>query len=167
MIKLNVAEIKKRLVGKTEFHFELDASAVDLTQEDLPIIGTVLVDGELSNAGEVLLLKATVQATVNRECSRCLKQFEVQSKAEVLEKFFPANAKNIEKDAFSYEFDVVDITEAIREGLLVVEPLKALCKEDCQGLCPVCGIDKNVDSCECSATTVDPRLLALQQFMKN
>ena len=167
MIKLNVAEIKKRLVGKTDFHFEVDARELNLTKEDLPVRGPIIVDGELSNAGDVLLLKATMSANIERECARCLKPFIAGAETEILEKFFPANADNVEKDAFSYEFDVVDITEALRGGLLVAEPLQVLCKEDCQGLCPVCGIDKNVDSCDCDATTVDPRLVALKQLFKN
>ena len=166
MIKLNVAEIKKRLVGKTEFHFEVDARELKLAKEDLAIVAPIFVDGEISNAGDVLLLKATLRTKVERECARCLKTFIAETETEVLEKFFHANADNIEQDAFSYEFDVVDIAEALREGLLVAEPLQVLCKEDCQGLCPVCGIDKNVKSCDCDAATVDPRLVALQQLLK-
>ena len=145
----------------------MEAKELNLTYEDLAVKGKVLVDGEISNAGDVLLLRAKVCAQVERECSRCLKTFVAESKADVLEKFFPANAANIAKDAFSYEFDVVDITEALREGLLVVEPLKALCKEDCLGLCPVCGNDRNIQPCTCDETKVDLRLMALKQFIKN
>ena len=74
--------------------------------------------------------------------------------------------KKIADDAFSYEFDVVDITEAVREGLLVAKPLQVLCKEECRGLCPVCGVDRNVESCDCDTDTVDPRLVALKQLFK-
>jgi len=103
---------------------------------------------------------------VARQCGRCLKNFQATTEAEILEKFYPADAQGIEKDAYTYEFDVVDITDALREGLLLVEPISALCKEDCRGLCPVCGIDRNVDSCTCETTTMDPRLAALKQLLK-
>ena len=62
---------------------------------------------------------------------------------------------------------MVDITEAVREGLLVAEPLQVLCKEECRGLCPVCGVDRNVESGECDTDTVGPRLAALTRFFKN
>jgi uncharacterized protein len=166
MIKLNVAEIKKRLVGKTDFHFQVNAKELNLSEEDLAVRGPIFVDGEISNAGDVLLLKAVLRTKVERECARCLKTFVASTETEIMEKFFPVDAVNIDDDAFSYEFDVVDITEAVREGLLVAEPLQVLCKEECRGLCPVCGINRNVDSCDCDTDTVDPRLAALKQLFK-
>lgn len=167
MIKINVAEIKKRLVGKKNFFYELKPAELNITEADLPLTGIVTVKGMISNAGDVLLLEATVEALVHRTCGRCLKTFAGMSKAEVLEKFYPASAENIENDAFIYEFDVVDMTDPIRESLLLAEPLQALCRIDCQGLCPVCGADKNEGDCGCDTTTVDPRLAALKQFIKN
>lgn len=104
---------------------------------------------------------------VRRTCGRCLKEFTAVTKAEVLEKFYPASADNIEKDAFVYDSDVLDITEPLRESLLLAEPIQALCKEDCQGLCAVCGADLNDGDCGCDKVSVDPRLAALKQFIKN
>ncbi len=166
MIKLSVVEIKKKLVGEKSFHFELEPKELNLTSEDLPVVGKITVEGRLANGGDVLLLNAVMQANVARQCGRCLKEFLVATKAEISEKFYPTDAQGIEKGAYTYEFDVVDITEALREGLLLVEPISALCKEDCQGLCPVCGIDRNIDACTCEATTIDPRLAALKQLLE-
>ena len=167
MIKINVAEIKKRLVGKKDFSYELKPAELNITEADLPLTGTVTVKGTISNAGDVLLLEAMVEAMVNRTCGRCLKAFTGKSTAEVLEKFYPASAENIENDAFIYESDIVDLTEPIRESLLLAEPLQALCRIDSQRLCPVCGADRNKGDCGCDTTTVDPRLAALKQFIKN
>ena len=133
MIKINVAEIKKRLVGKKDFSYELKPAELNITEADLPLTGTVTVKGTISNVGDVLLLEAMVEAMVNRTCGRCLKAFTGKSTAEVLEKFYPASAENIENDAFIYESDIVDLTEPIRESLLLAEPLQALCRIDCQG----------------------------------
>lgn len=124
MIKINVAEIKKRLVGKKDFSYELKPAELNITEADLPLTGTVTVKGTISNAGDVLLLEAMVEAMVNRTCGRCLKAFTGKSTAEVLEKFYPASAENIENDAFIYESDIVDLTEPIRESLLLAEPFK-------------------------------------------
>lgn len=167
MININVAEIKKRLVGKKSFTYELEPAELNLEVTDLPIDGKVTVDGTITNAGDVLLLEALVEAKVHRTCGRCLKHFLGASKADVLEKFYPASAENVENDAFIYESDIVDVAEPIRESLLLVEPIQALCKDDCQGLCPVCGADRNEGDCGCDTTTVDPRLAALKQFIKN
>jgi len=167
MIKLNVAEIKKRLVGKTDFHFQVAAKELDLSDDDLRVSGLIQVDGEISNAGDVLLLQAHMRTNIVRACGRCLKEFAADAEADVLEKFFPADADNAEADAFTYDSDVVDITEALREGLLVAEPLQALCDPDCRGLCPVCGKDRNLADCGCDAATVDQRMAVLQKLLKS
>lgn len=166
MIKINVAEIKKRLVGKKTFTYDLTPSELDIT-DGISVIGTIKAEGCISNAGDVLLLEATMSAQVRRTCGRCLKEFTAVTKADVLEKFYPASAENIEKDAFVYDSDVVDITAPLRESLLLAEPISALCKDDCRGLCPVCGNDLNDGDCGCDRFSVDPRLAALKQFIKN
>ncbi len=167
MIKINVAEIKKRLVGAKTLVFDLEPAELEISKEDLDIKGLVRCEGEITNAGDVLLLKAVLKAQVHRTCGRCLKEFDGETEAEVIEKFYPASAENIEKDAFVYDTDVLDITEPLREGLLLAEPLQALCKPDCRGLCPQCGADLNEGDCGCDRFSIDPRLAALKQFIKN
>ncbi len=167
MIKINVAEIKKRLVGAKSLDFDLEPAELEISPEELAIEGTVRCEGEITNAGDVLLLHAVLKAQVHRVCGRCLKEFTAQTEAEVIEKFYPPSAENIEKDAFVYDSDVLDITEPLREGLLLAEPLQALCKPDCRGLCPKCGADLNEGDCGCDRFSIDPRLAALKQFIKN
>ena len=166
MIKVNVAEIKRHLTGKKLLQFDVEPSELDIAETELPVEGAIHISGEISNVGDVLLLKARVSAAVNRVCSRCLKDFTAESSADVLEKFYPSGSQGVENDAYVYEADIVDITEPLRESLLLAEPLRALCKEDCLGICPVCGADRNVHPCSCDTSTIDPRLAALKQFIK-
>lgn len=167
MIRINVAEIKKRLVGSKTFAYELTPDELDITDTDLKVTATIQLEGVVENAGDVILLKADVKTEIERTCGRCLKVFTEPLAAQVVEKFYPAGAENIENDAFIYESDLLDITEPVRESLLLAVPLQSLCREDCRGLCPVCGADRNEGDCGCDATTVDPRLAALKQFIKN
>ena len=166
MIKINVAEIRKHLTGKKLLQFEAEPAELDIIETELSITGKVRIEGEISNVGDVLLLKARVSAAVNRVCSRCLKEFTAESSADVLEKFYPSGSPGVENDAYVYEADIVDITEPLRESLLLAEPLRALCKEDCLGICPVCGADRNVHPCSCDSSSIDRRLAALKQFIK-
>lgn len=167
MIRINVAEIKKRLVGSKTFAYELTPDELDITDTDLKVTAPIQLEGVVENAGDVILLKADVKTEIERTCGRCLKVFNEPLAAQVVEKFYPAGAENIENDAFIYESDLLDITEPVRESLLLAVPLQSLCREDCRGLCPVCGADRNEGDCGCDATTVDPRLAALKQFIKN
>ncbi len=167
MIRINVAEIKKRLVGSKTFAYELTPDELDITDTDLKVTAPIQLEGVVENAGDVILLKADVKTEIERTCGRCLKVFTEPLAAQVVEKFYPAGAENIENDAFIYESDLLDITEPVRESLLLAVPLQSLCREDCRGLCPVCGADRNEGDCGCDTTTVDPRLAALKQFIKN
>ena len=164
----------KRLVGSKEFSYELTPDELEITEADLKITAPVVLKGMVENAGDVILLKAEAATEIERTCGRCLKVYTEKLNAQVVEKFYPAGAENIENDAFIYEndafiyeSDLLDITEPVRESLLLAVPLQALCREDCRGLCPVCGADRNEGDCGCDTTSVDPRLAALKQFIKN
>ena len=166
MIKINVAEIKKHLTGSKSFQLEAEPAELDITVADLPLKGNVRIVGAMSNAGDVLLLEARLSAVVQRTCSRCLRAFTAETAASVIEKYYPVGSVGVESDAYVYNTDLVDITEPLRESLLLAEPLRVLCKEDCLGICPVCGADRNVRPCGCDTGTIDPRLAALKQFIK-
>lgn len=166
MIKINVAEIKKHLIGSKTFQLNVEPAELDITAADLALKGKVQIEGALSNVGDVLLLEAQLTAVVQRICSRCLQGFTAETSASVVEKYYPVGSVGVESDAYVYNTDIVDITEPLRESLLLAEPLRVLCKEDCLGICPVCGADRNVRPCGCDTGTIDPRLAALKQFIK-
>ena len=111
MIRINVAEIKKRLVGSKEFSYELTPDELGITEADLKITAPVVLKGMVENAGDVILLKAEAATEIERTCGRCLKVYTEKLNAQVVEKFYPAGAENIENDAFIYESDLLDITE--------------------------------------------------------
>ena len=119
MIRINVAEIKKRLVGSKEFSYELTPDELGITEADLKITAPVVLKGMVENAGDVILLKAEAATEIERTCGRCLKVYTEKLNAQVVEKFYPAGAENIENDAFIYESDLLDITEPVRESLLL------------------------------------------------
>lgn len=61
-----------------------------------------------------------------------------------------------------YEGDGVELQELLREQVLLEVPLKTVCREDCKGLCPHCGLNRNTSECQCSASLTDPRWDALK-----
>ena len=63
-----------------------------------------------------------------------------------------------------YKDDQIDLGEVMREQFYLALPMKPLCREDCRGLCPVCGVNRNRESCTCQAEWVDPRMDALRRF---
>ncbi|CAN5570558.1 YceD family protein [soil metagenome] len=64
-------------------------------------------------------------------------------------------------DAFQMVGDQLDLRSVVRELVLLDAPLTPLCRPDCAGLCPTCGVDRNTTTCECEPPPVDPRWAAL------
>lgn len=102
-------------------------------------------------------------------CDRCLVRFdrEVRVDVEVPLRVGPeagAPADDVVEGALrlSAEDLTADLTEPFRAAVLLEAPIKNLCREDCRGLCPVCGADRNAAGCRCETSRGDPRWEALR-----
>jgi uncharacterized protein len=70
-----------------------------------------------------------------------------------------------EMDVDSMEDDRLDLTKLLRENVLLTLPLQPLCRAECRGLCPQCGVNLNETSCGCRVQEGDPRLSSLQRLL--
>jgi len=64
-------------------------------------------------------------------------------------------------DLFPFDGEKIDLEPLFREQFVLAIPYAPLCREDCKGLCPQCGIDRNTGTCSCEKP-IDPRLAALK-----
>ncbi|HEY0564211.1 MAG TPA: DUF177 domain-containing protein, partial [Terriglobales bacterium] len=65
-----------------------------------------------------------------------------------------------------YEGDAITLEDVLKEQVLLSLPEKRLCREDCKGLCPQCGHDRNSEQCQCETGFKDPRWAALDEIRK-
>src|SRR5437867_5451016 len=116
-------------------------------------------------------LVGTVQTTLELACSRCLEPFALPVNTPFDLRYQPRavntgeGEREIQADDLStafYDNDVIDLGQLMREQFYLALPMKPLCREDCQGLCPVCGTNLNRGTCQCSREWEDPRLAALK-----
>jgi uncharacterized protein len=77
-------------------------------------------------------------------------------------KFEPEEVRSIDPEAM-----YIDITDDVRQSILLSIPLKLLCRDDCKGLCPACGADWNIEQCDCDRAPVDSRFEQLKNLLKN
>ena len=166
-MKINICAVKKELDAKQGFSFEVEADR--FMPEDVRDLfaGQINVVGAVSNVGDVLLLEGKIMATYKNACGRCLEPLVKELSIDFCEKVFPALAEAKEDDALVYESDFFDLSGFVKDLLFLEQPINLLCCDDCKGLCPECGINLNLSSCSCPGGSIDPRLLALQQFMEN
>ncbi len=161
-MEINVSQLLKASIGTTR-EFSLDDPIAILEQEqESHVVGMI----KLIKTHRGVLAQGKVETTVPLECSRCLKTFKNKLAVNIEEEYFPSLDINSgtplehPDDPGSFIIDehhILDLSEAIRQNALLEIPMKPLCREDCAGLCPVCGKDLNKKQCECIKVNIDPR----------
>ena len=126
----------------------------DTTIEKMQVLGDpmeftdVTAHGEFMSSGERIDVDGEAKAIVVSRCARCLKPVSEPISAP-LHATFHRQPDPEDPDQYCYEASKVELTDAIRDALVLELPLRFLCKADCKGLCPKCGIDLNTGSCIC------------------
>ncbi|MCC5948072.1 MAG: DUF177 domain-containing protein [Nitriliruptoraceae bacterium] len=110
------------------------------------------LDLHLDSVVEGILVRGTIHYDVQMPCGRCLVPQDEQVDANVTELFLdPAKREEDEEDDPGYELiddaTALDLSTLARDALVIDLPLRVLCREDCQGLCPTCGGDRNLEDC--------------------
>lgn len=95
-----------------------------------------------------ILVQASFDAKTTAQCVRCLTEFDQPLHTEFKELFAFNSRSASESDLIIPEDGNIDLEPLLREYLLVEIPISPLCREDCKGLCTVCGEDLNVRVCE-------------------
>lgn len=106
-----------------------------------------------------MVARGRVEAPWHGVCRRCSLPVLGVSNVVVHERFVDERGPG-DEDAYLIEGDVVDLAPMVHDAILLDLPLAPLCREDCQGLCPYCGIDRNEATCDCRGP-VDPRWATL------
>jgi uncharacterized protein len=144
---------------------------VDLTPELNP--APLEIFCQLSKCDAVVSAKGWIQGKMLLSCDRCLKEFESGYKSFFEVAYRPADEAKEQDEEINpdetvetvfFEGDILDIADQIRQTVLLSVPMRALCREDCRGLCGVCGCDLNVDSCQCSGPATDDRWSKLKNW---
>jgi uncharacterized protein len=175
----NVAQLLKERVGSTrKFHFDTP----DLVLDEDPGEGQVLYaedlhgDVKVTRLSESLLVQGDIDASVLIECSRCLETFSLPVEARLEEQFLPtidvetgAPVRRAEFEEDDQTFDInpnhlMDLTEPVRQALLVALPMKPLHSEDCKGICLTCGANLNEVDCGHADEPVDTRWTGLREL---
>jgi uncharacterized protein len=165
-MELNFARISKSEGIKENFDIteQLDDSNIEFCGEKLDIVSPVTVKGSAVNYEGKINVDVEITAQVERTCSRCLESFreEVQANSTYL---FMKEAKDDTEDYYIYNNEKVDITEMVIGDIAAKLAMKPLCKEDCKGLCSICGKNKNNIDCQCKSAEIDPRMQALSKLL--
>lgn len=126
--------------------------------DDVRPAAPIELSGRLSTAGPGnFYFHGTMRGVLRAECRRCLTDVSEDVDEELYLIFAKAGTEDTADDPDVYELDdravELDLRPALREQWLLLAPPYSLCKDDCKGLCPACGADRNVTSCACAPAT--------------
>ena len=152
------------------FAFEVPFTLEALDREPLVSITPASIEGEVSRADGGYALSARAGWGGELECSRCLVAYPFAHDEEFLLLLRPRTPVAGEEisldredlDTYYYDDPVVPVAPIIEERIQMAVPMKPLCREDCRGLCPQCGTDRNQSDCTCVTEFSDPRWNALK-----
>jgi uncharacterized protein len=122
-----------------------------------------------------LLATADLESAVLMACSRCLGPAQVPVQLHIDEEFYPSvdvvtgvrlPHPNDPMALLIDEHHILNLCEPARQQLVVAEPMQPLCREDCAGLCPGCGRDRNEGPCGCPPDEIDDRWAALGGLLR-
>jgi DUF177 domain-containing protein len=121
-------------------------------------------------AGMDLFFEGELSAPMVASCARCAEEFGAPSARPFRFVLAPRAAgddgegrlRSEDLEFSLYEGEEIDLAPLITEQLILALPSRALCREDCQGLCPRCGANLNLHRCGCESKGLDPRLAVLR-----
>ena len=139
------------------------------TVKDYPdvveFVEPVKIEGTLKNEDDIFVLDAKGTTAVTLQCNRCLAPIRKELCFEIKERFAHTGREDEETETFTG--DQIDLADFVKRGIIGELPMKALCGEDCKGLCPVCGKDLNEGDCGCDTTYRDPRFESLRALFND
>ena len=165
-MEISLKEIFELVGTKEEFAGSLDLSWIERHGDKL-FPDALAVRGYVENRAGIVTLRYQINGNLPFRCDRCL----MQSELEVNKSFEHIVVQSLEDETLDDVYltapnGVLVLDEIAGTDLQLSLPQVMLCKEDCKGLCPMCGADLNSTDCGCKPETGDPRMAILKNLLK-
>jgi uncharacterized protein len=161
-LRLNVGFLIHQSVGYSRnFDYDLPSVRVDSGLDVTDFQGNL----QLTRTHQGLLAQGKMQASTQLDCVRCIQPYNQLLQISIETLFVYPSSKATDPLLSIPETGILDLGPLLREYLLLAIPIQPLCSPDCKGLCPICGINRNLYHCDHPLTEVDPRLEILKTLL--
>ena len=159
--------------GKGDFAHVYQPDELNPVDERIRLTEPATVKGKVRLSGNEVFVNGHIDARAQVECDRCLQQIELPVSADFALEYITGSdyesseMAELTEDAMAvsvFDGKAIDVDEIVKEQILLAVPTRLLCREDCKGICPECGIDKNTGECQCVKDDIDPRWAALKNL---
>jgi uncharacterized protein len=125
----------------------------------VPAGAEVVADLTLEVIDGGVAVTGTVSSNWEGECRRCLTGLDGEARAEVRELFLRGGGQD--EGTYRLGEDQLNLRDMVLDSLFASLPVLPLCRDDCRGICPRCGANRNLEDCGCQEVQLDPRWSAL------
>jgi uncharacterized protein len=167
--------VRELEVRRKYFDLKYEPGEIQFDDADLRQLGPLHTQGQaelMSNTLGEIRVRGTIRVTMQAPCDRCLEpaKFELDGPFDLF--YRPADGElsdethldEGEAEMGFYEGDGLELEDVLREQVLLTIPMQHLCREGCQGMCPVCGRNRNEQPCQCHVEVADDRWQALRNL---
>jgi uncharacterized protein len=160
--------------GRGDFSHTYVSQDLKLDDERVTLCGDTHVRGKVKRSGAEAVIDGHVDTCVQVDCDRCLKPVQVPVSTDFSLEYITggdyeeSQLAELTEEVMSvsvFDGESIDLDEIVKEQILLAVPTRTLCKNDCLGICPQCGNDRNAGECGCEQDEVDPRWSALKDLM--
>jgi uncharacterized protein len=159
VLRVNTVELLRQRGNRRVVDTVLDPA--DLEVVDERITGPVDVHLALESTLDGIEVTGTISVPWADVCRRCLRTVAGVATVDVRELY---QERVVDPDAFEIEGVQLDLKPMVRELVLLELPDAPLCRDDCAGICPTCGADRNESPCDCVTIESDDRWAALDDL---
>lgn len=170
-MKIKVDKLKN-IAGIRE-PLDFSETKAELSDTSLPLAAAPLVfHGCLEHLDRIIKVEGEITCTLAGICDRCGEVTEYPVSASFSEAFTNLTERVSEDEGESetevhlFTGNTIELLPYIERAVFLTMPMKILCKEDCLGLCPQCGVNRNKNKCSCDNTPIDPRLAVLGDLLR-
>ncbi|QQY80766.1 uncharacterized protein EDD65_10597 [Keratinibaculum paraultunense] len=166
-MNIDLSELQKEDVLSIHIEGELNKNVLDASERNIKNLKYVEYRGDIYKADEGKIVHVDIHYEYEEVCSRCLTIFTGKGSTILSGRLIKNNneIEEIDDEIIYYNGENVDLTDDILDMVILSLPMKPLCKKDCKGLCPKCGINLNKRKCDCVLEGIDPRLEKLKDFV--
>jgi uncharacterized protein len=166
-------ELERLEQDSGRFSQTYESGELSLDDAELKLIEPAEIRGQIRRKGSEVELRGEIKGKVAANCDRCLQPVELPINSEFKERFVPAVSwkaepqHELQEDDLNlavFDGEAIELDDLVREEIMLALPGHVLCREDCKGLCPVCGIDRNRSTCECETARIDSRWEGLKDL---
>ena len=159
--------------GKGDFAHVYRPEDLNPVDERISLTEPASITGKVRLAGNEVFVNGHVETRARVECDRCLQPVEMPVNTDFALEYITgseyessgvAELTEAEMSVSVFDGEAIDVDEIVKEQVLLTVPTRMLCREDCKGICPECGTDRNTGDCDCTTKDIDPRWAALKNL---